>query len=121
MCLSQAAKLVFGPGFSTDSGARLSVEHTHNRLPGLGWRAVSKLLLDRETKLLDTEWTDLPDNNGWRWFAKGQVLREATGDFTVNSGRLRSGRSKTTSRSTATTFCNTTTPTARGGAPRARP
>lgn len=91
-------KLVFGPGFSTDSGARLSMEHTHNQIPGLGWRAVSKLLLDRETKLLDTEWTDLPDNNGWRWFAKGQVLREATGDFTVNSGRLRTGRSKITQR-----------------------
>ena len=91
-------KLVFGPGLSTDSGARLSMEHTHNQMPGLGWRAVSKLSLDRETKLLDTEWTDLPDNNGWRWFAKGQVLREATGDFTVNSGRLRTGRSKITQR-----------------------
>ena len=91
-------KLVFGPGLSTDSGARLSMEHTHNQMPGLGWRAVSKLSLDRETKLLDTEWTDLPDNNGWRWFAKGQVQRDATGDFTVNGGRLRSGRSKTTQR-----------------------
>ena len=89
-------KLVFGPGVSTDSGARLSVEHIHNRVPGLGWRAVSKMTLDRETKLLDTEWTDLPDNQGWRWFAKGQVQREATGDFTVNGGRLRSGRSTTT-------------------------
>ena len=89
-------KLVFGPGFSTDSGARLTLEHIHNKLPGIGWRAVSKLSLDRETKLASTEWTALPDANGWRWFAGGQVQREDTGDFETNSGRLRSGRSKST-------------------------
>jgi translocation and assembly module TamA len=89
-------KLVFGPGFSTDSGARLSLEHVHNQLPVIGWRAVSKLSLDRETKLGSSEWTDLPDNNGWRWFAGAQLQREATGDYDVNSGRLRVGRSKST-------------------------
>ena len=89
-------KLVFGPGFSTDSGARLSLEHIHNRLPGIGWRAVSKLSLDRKAKLASSEWTALPDNNGWRWFAGGQVQREDTGDYETNSGRLRSGRSKST-------------------------
>lgn len=89
-------KLVFGPGFSTDSGARLTLEHIHNRLPGIGWRAVSKLSLDRETKLASTEWTALPGENGWRWFAGGQLQREATGDYDVNSGRLRGGRSKST-------------------------
>ena len=50
-------KLVFGPGFSTDSGARLTLEHVHNKLPGIGWRAVSKLALDRETQMAETEWT----------------------------------------------------------------
>ncbi|MBY0410243.1 MAG: outer membrane protein assembly factor, partial [Burkholderiaceae bacterium] len=89
-------KLVFGPGFSTDSGARLSLEHSHNRLPVIGWRAVSKLALDRETKLASTEWTALPDDAGWRWFTGAQLQREATGDYDVNSGRVRSGRSKST-------------------------
>ena len=89
-------KLVFGPGFSTDSGARLSLEHIHNQMPVLGWRAVTKLALDRETRLANTEWTDLPNDNGWRWFAGGQLLRETTGDYDVNSGRLRAGRSKST-------------------------
>ena len=89
-------KLVFGPGISTDSGARLSLEHIHNRVPGIGWRAVSKLALDRESKLATSEWTALPDDHGWRWFAGGQLQREATGDYNVNSGRLRSGRSKST-------------------------
>jgi translocation and assembly module TamA len=89
-------KLVFGPGFSTDSGARLSLEHIHNRLPGIGWRAVSKLSLDRSTQRLESEATSLPDENGWRWFAGAQLQRENTGDYDVNSGRVRSGRSKST-------------------------
>ena len=89
-------KLVFGPGFSTNSGARLTLEHVHNKLPGIGWRAVSKLALDRETQMAETEWTALPGENGWRWFAGGQAKREETGDYDVNSGRLRSGRSKST-------------------------
>ena len=91
-------KLVFGAGISTDSGPRLSMDHIHNQLPGIGWRAVSKLLLDRETKLASTEWTDLPDENGWRWFASAQAQRETTGDYQVNSARLRSGRSKSGAR-----------------------
>ena len=89
-------KLVFGPGISTDSGARLSVEHIHNKMPVLGWRAVSKISFDRKNKLASTEWTDLPDDNGWRWFTGGQLQREATGDYDVNSGRIRGGRSKST-------------------------
>ncbi len=89
-------KLVSGVGLSTDSGARLSLDHTHNRLPGIGWRAVSKLALDRNTKRLGTEWMALPDEGGWRWFSGAQLQRETTGDYEVNSTRLRAGRSQST-------------------------
>ena len=88
--------LVFGLGLSTDSGARLTLEHIHNKLPGLDWRATSKLALDQETQRIETEATALPDDNGWRWFAGAQLQRENTGDYEVNSGRLRSGRSQST-------------------------
>lgn len=89
-------KLVSGVGLSTDSGARLSLDHTHNRLPGIGWRAVSKLALDRNTKRLGTDWMALPDEGGWRWFSGAQLQRETTGDYEVNSTRLRAGRSQST-------------------------
>lgn len=89
-------KLVSGVGLSTDSGARLSLDHTHNRLPGIGWRAVSKLALDRNTKRLGSEWMALPDEGGWRWFSGAQLQRETTGDYEVNSTRLRAGRSQST-------------------------
>jgi translocation and assembly module TamA len=88
--------LVFGLGFSTDSGPRLTLEHIHNKLPGIGWRATSKLALDQDTQRIETEATALPDDNGWRWFSSAQLQREHTGDYDVNSGRLRSGRSKST-------------------------
>ena len=89
-------KVVFGVGVSTDSGARLSIDHIHNRLPWLGWRAVSKISVDRDAKLLDTEWVSLPDDDSWRWFGAGQVKRETTGSYEVNSARLRGGMSQST-------------------------
>lgn len=89
-------KAVFGIGVSTDSGLRLSLDHTHNRLPPLGWRALSKLSFDREAKLLGTEWTALPGADGWRWVAGAQLQRETTGDYQVNGTRLRFGRSQST-------------------------
>ena len=91
-------KWVFGVGVSTDSGPRLSVDHIHNRMPLLGWRAVTKAQYDRKTKLLSTDWTALPGEDGWRWFTGAQVQRETTGDYEVNSARLRGGHTKSSDR-----------------------
>ena len=87
-------KVVLGGGFTTDGGPRLSVDHIHNQMPLLGWRAVSRLSLDRETQSLGTEWTDLPDDKNWRWFHSAQIKSETSGSYDVDSGRLRSGRNK---------------------------
>ncbi|AMM25308.1 autotransporter assembly complex protein TamA [Variovorax sp. PAMC 28711] len=87
-------KIVLGVGFTTDSGPRLSVDHIHNQVPLLGWRAVSKLSFDRETKSLGTELNSIPDDRGWRWFGGGEIKREASGTYEVDSGRVRGGRSK---------------------------
>ncbi len=84
-------KLVLGVGASTDSGARLSVEHTHHQLPLIGWRGVSKLSLDRENRLLGTELTAPPDSSNWRWLASGLVQQQHAGSFDVTSQRLRVG------------------------------
>ncbi len=87
-------KIVLGAGFTTDSGARVSVDHIHNKMPLLGWRAVSKLSIDRETQSLGTEWNDIPDDRGWRWFSSGQLKSETSGSYKVDSGRLRGGLGK---------------------------
>jgi len=91
-------KWVFGLGASTDSGARLRIDHIHNRLPLIGWRAVSKLSLDQKSKLIASQWTDLPDERGWRWFGGAQLQREETGSYQVNSARLQAGQRRDSER-----------------------
>ena len=87
-------KAVLGVGISTDSGPRLSLEHTHNQVPGIGWRAISKLSLDRATRSLGSELTSPPDESGWRWVTSALVQGQTSGSFEVNSQRLRFGRTK---------------------------
>ncbi|KAF1048540.1 autotransporter assembly complex protein TamA [Xylophilus sp.] len=89
-------KVVFGVGVSTDSGPRVSVDHTHNQLPLIGWRALSKLSIDRETQVIGSEQNSLPDEDQWRWVTSEQLKRESTGNYDVDSARLRGGRSKNT-------------------------
>lgn len=85
-------KVVLGIGLTTDSGPRMSVEHTHNRVPGIGWRAVSKLQLDRKTPFAQTELTALPDERGWRWATLARFERLDDGNLVTHGQRLRFGR-----------------------------
>ena len=88
-------KLVLGVGASTDAGLRLTAEHTHNQLPGIGWRAISKLLLDRDTQALGSELTAPPDDNNWRWTAALLLQREPMGSYQIDSHYVRLGRRQT--------------------------
>ena len=85
-------KLVLGVGASTDSGPRFSAEHTHHKVPGIGWRAVSKLLLDRETRAIGSELSSPPDPANWRWTASGLLQNQQLGTLDVTSQQLRGGR-----------------------------
>ena len=85
-------KLVLGIGASTDSGSRLSAEHTHHKVPGIGWRAVSKLQLERENSALGSELTSPPDRANWAWAVSGLLQNQQLGTLNVSSQRLRGGR-----------------------------
>lgn len=85
-------KLVLGVGASTDSGPRFSAEHTHHKVPGIGWRAVSKLLLDRETRAIGSELSSPPDPANWRWTVSGLLQNQQLGTLDVTSQQLRGGR-----------------------------
>lgn len=87
-------KLVFGVGASTDAGARLSLEHTHHRVPLVGWRAVSKILLDRETQSVGTELFAPADGQRWRWGLAAQLQVQAQGTEDLASLSLRLGRNQ---------------------------
>ncbi len=87
-------KLVLGAGLSTDNGARLSLEHTHHRVPGLGWRALSKIELEQRNQTLASEWSAPVDARGWRWMVAAQAQRQQDGYVSTTSQRLRAGRSQ---------------------------
>jgi translocation and assembly module TamA len=85
-------KLVLGVGASTDSGPRLSVEHTHHKVPGIGWRAVSKLQFQRDDRAIGSELTSPPDMDNWRWAVSGLLQNQLLGTRDVTSQQLRGGR-----------------------------
>ncbi len=85
-------KVVLGLGLTTDSGPRVSLEHTHNRLPGIGWRAVTKLQLERKSPFAQTEWTSLPDAGNWRWIALARAERRDDDELVTRAQSLRFGR-----------------------------
>jgi translocation and assembly module TamA len=85
-------KVVLGVGLTTDSGPRVSIEHIHNRVPAIGWRAVSKLQLDRKSPFVQSELTGIPDESGWRWAGLARIERVDDGSLVTNGQRLRFGR-----------------------------
>ncbi|MGH8459673.1 MAG: autotransporter assembly complex protein TamA, partial [Nevskiales bacterium] len=88
-------KVILGVGATTDSGPRVSVEHTHHRVPGIGWRAVSKLQLEKKSPFVQTEWTSIPNEANWRWVALGRVERLLDdNELITQTQRLRFGRTQ---------------------------
>lgn len=87
-------KVVFGIGFSTDAGPRLSLDHSHNRVWPLDWRSVSTLKLDSKEQELASTITAMPNQHGWAWFTGGSLKREDKGDVKTNSLGLTLGRTK---------------------------
>jgi translocation and assembly module TamA len=85
-------KIVLGVGLTTDSGPRASLEHSHNRVPGTDWRAVTKLQLERKSPFAQTEWTSLPDERNWRWMTTARVARLDDGELVTRAQTLRFGR-----------------------------
>jgi translocation and assembly module TamA len=87
-------KVVLGLGLSTDSGARASIEYRNNRVPGIGWRAVTKLQLERKSPFLETEWTAIPGEDGWRWGVLARAERVEDDTLLTHGQRLRIGRTR---------------------------
>ena len=85
-------RIVFGPGVSTDSGARLSLEYRMNRVPGIDWRAVTKLQAERKSPFIETEWTAIPREDGWRWGVLGRIERVDDDTLLTHDQKLRVGQ-----------------------------
>ncbi len=114
-------KVVLGAGFTTDNGPRLSVDHIHNQVPLLGWRAVSRLSVDSDIKSLGTELNAIPDDHagaGSRAPSSRASNRAAT--WSTAAGCAAGATSRATT-STAATSCSTTTRRTAASTRRPRP
>ncbi len=86
-------RVVLGLGLTTDSGPRASVEYRHNRVPGIGWRAVTKVQVEKKSPFVETEWTAVPGEDGWRWGVLARAERVDDDVLLTHGQRLRIGRS----------------------------
>ena len=87
-------KVIFGVGVTTDTGPRVSVEHTHHRVPGTDWRAVTKIQLEKKSPFVQTEWTAIPDESNWRWIGLARAERLNDNELITQGERLRFGRTQ---------------------------
>lgn len=90
----QRQKLQIGLGGSTDNGPRVSLEYTHQQVPGLGWRSDNRIQLERQDKLAQTTWTSPLDSTAWRWAISARWAEQIDDFNTTTSQRLRWGRSQ---------------------------
>lgn len=91
-------KVVLGAGISSDSGPRLSLEYRHNRVPGIGWRAITKMQIEKKHSYLQTAWQGIPAEDGWRWGALAKIDRLDDGELLTTSQQLSFGRSRSDER-----------------------
>ncbi|WP_427913260.1 autotransporter assembly complex protein TamA [Ramlibacter sp. MMS24-I3-19] len=87
-------KVVLGLGFSTDSGPRATVDYTQNRLPGIGWRAITRLQVERKNPFIETELQANPGEDLWRWGTSLRIERLDDGQLITHGQRLRVGRTR---------------------------
>lgn len=87
-------KLVLGVGVKSDSGMHLSAEHVHHSVPGLHWRASTKLELDQKLQSLGVELLAPPNANLWRWNLSAKATHEVLSTYETHSQRWRAGQAQ---------------------------
>ena len=87
-------KVVFGVGFTTDGGPHASIEYTDQRVPGIGWRSVNKLQIEKRNPFAESAWTSIPDEDGWRWGALGRFEQLDDNELVTTAERVRFGKSR---------------------------
>ena len=85
-------KWVLGLGVRSESGPRLTAEYTQHRLPGIDWRAVTKLSVDKNLQTWSLDLLAPPDADLWRWNGSAQLEHQQLVGYEVSSQRWRYGR-----------------------------
>jgi translocation and assembly module TamA len=85
-----------GVGYSDDTGARVSLEHTHRQVFGWDATAHNKIELGRDKRLWEWEISSHPGDNFYRNLVGGQLQRLKSDTDLVYSRRIRLGRTRDT-------------------------
>ncbi len=84
--------LVLGLGYSTLSGPRATIEHTHLRVFGLNWQVKSTAKLARDDRSFATEFLSYPQPNFYRNLFAANISRLDAGGMVIDQQQVRVGR-----------------------------
>ena len=85
---------IVGVGFSANTGARVSLEHTHRQVFGSRWIGRNKLELGPKQQSWEGELTSYPLDRLYRNLVAGSALHLNTNDQQLLSWKLRAGRTQ---------------------------
>ncbi len=81
-----------GLGYSTNTGARATLDYTNRRPFGIDWIGTSKIALGPDNQQFDADLASYPASDLWRNFVGGTLQRLKTDDQTLNGYTARVGR-----------------------------
>ena len=97
-------RLLFGPGFSTENGPRITAEHEYLRLFGLDWQSLTRLRWARDESSFSTDFLSYPLPNNYRNLASVSAGRSDVAGLVIDNQRLRVGRRQDADRITRLYF-----------------
>lgn len=83
-----------GVGFADNTGAQITLEHTHRRIFDTRWVMHNKLQLGQEQSLWSGDLTSHLHDDGYRNLLAGQAERLSTNDEIRTSWHVRAGRTR---------------------------
>ena len=97
-------RLLFGPGFSTENGPRVTAEHEYLRLFGLDWQSLTRLRWARDESSFSVDFLSYPLPNNYRNLVSVSAGRSDVAGLVIDNERLRVGRRQDADRITRLYF-----------------
>ena len=97
-------RLLFGPGFSTENGPRITAEHEYLRLFGLDWQSLTRLRWARDESSFSADFLSYPLPNNYRNLVSVSAGRSDVAGLVIDNQRLRIGRRQDADRITRLYF-----------------
>lgn len=97
-------RFLFGPGFSTENGQRITAEHEYLRFFGLDWQSLTRLRWARDESSFSVDFLSYPLPNNYRNLVSVSAGRSDVAGLVIDTERLRVGRRQDADRITRLYF-----------------